>query len=166
MIWVCPKFIWEWKQLLDKQVMISVWTHRHLLKRQCREKLLHGLSGWLLARVLRAEKLVLSSRVTVMQAGMEWLRSVQYCDRVWSQFSYTAGVFWELLSEEHVYPALLTWFISTSMQPIYELFTFHCDTEEKREEEWRGCWIWDEICHVRHRNKKVKKMLFQMRDTR
>lgn len=108
-----------------------------------------------------------SSRVTVTKAGMVKpcsqdgvVVAVRTVSRGGAQRlppTLSRGL-WreESLWGEHVYPALLTWFISTSKQPEHELFTLHCDTEEKREEGWRGRWIWEKMSNVMHRSGREK----------
>lgn len=104
-----------------------------------------------------------SSLVAVMKVGM-----VISCnqDRVVVQvYTIHCGVtqWLPLRWDEHVYPALLTWFISTSKQPEHELFTLHCDTKEKREEGWRGRWIWEKMSNIMQRNGREKGWVIEIR---
>ncbi len=122
-------------------------------------KLLHGLCRWLHAWALKAELTCdchESRDGNVMRPGRSsscGLYSKPWRSTVAPPHPKLSWGLWRerLLWDEHVYPALHTWFISTSKQPKHELFTLHCDTEGKREEGRRGRWLWN-MSNVKHRN--------------
>lgn len=92
------------------------------------------------------------AQVCTIHCGVtQWL---PLCWGLWREVS---------LRDEHVYPALLTWFISTSKQPEHELFTLHCDTKEKREDGWRGRWIWEKMSNIMQRNGREKGWVIEIR---
>lgn len=84
------------------------------------------------------------SHVAVVTAWMvtscNWDRAVVWVCTIQCKGTQWLPLCWGLgrevsLWDEHVYPALLTWFISTSEQPEHELFTLH---EEKGKRQGRG----------------------------